>query len=93
MLQRGDVVNLKPEYMKYALGDGVHYGEGVAGKSWIVEWVWEVDNSIDRFVAARPLDPNGSYLKIVNGYAVNENYLQKNEFLTAIHQATSDPRR
>jgi len=91
-LRRGDVVNLRPEYAKYALGSGDHYGEGVSGNAWVVEWIWEVDNSADRFVAARPLHPNGSYLKVVNGYAVNENFLVRNEFLTAAYRATSEPR-
>lgn len=85
-------MNLKPEYAKYALGDRDHYGEGVAGNAWVVEWIWEVDNSPDRFVAASPLHPDGSYLKVINGYAVNESFLVKNEFLTAAYRATSELR-
>jgi len=94
MLQRGDVVNLKPEYVKYALSNGVHYGEDIAGRSWVIDWIHYSENSQERLIFAKPCDDSGAYLEMINGAAIPEKYLQRNDFLTAVYQAqTSGSRR
>ena len=92
MLQRGDVVNLKPEYIKYALSNGVHYGEDIAGGSWVVDCITTAANCIDRLIYVSPVEPGGGYLEMITGPAVPERALEKNEFLTSVYQASESRR-
>lgn len=92
-LRRGDVVNLKPEYVKYAMCGGVHYGEDISGKSWVVDLVISPQNSIDRLVYARSLGPDGAFLELINSKPIPEGALVKNEFLTMVYQAQASEAR
>lgn len=92
-LRRGDVVNLKQEYAKYAFSGGKHFGEDILGTSWVVEDIDRPELDLGRLISLKAFEKDGERLEMINGPSIPEYALVKNEFLTAAYRATSESRR